>query len=182
MRDVSRARKWSSSVDRATKKEFVVSLRSALDTAGLVVVAQQKGLTVAEVGDLRKKMRSEGASYKVAKNTLARLAVQGTKFAGLESMLSGPTSLAYSQDPIAAAKILVQYAKQNDKIVVLGGCLNGEVLTAEGVNHLAMLPSLDELRGKLVGLLVAPATRLATLSQAPAAQLARVLNAYATKE
>jgi large subunit ribosomal protein L10 len=109
------------------------------------------------------------------------LAVQGTKFSGIEKMLSGPTTLAYSQDPIVAAKILVQYAKTNDKIVVLGGCLNGEVLNAQAINSLASLPSLDELRGKLVGMLVTPATRLAVLAQAPAAQLARVLNAYATK-
>lgn len=168
-------------MDRTTKEHFVESLRSQLDCAGLVVVTRQLGLTVAEVGDLRNKMRDGESSYKVTKNTLARLAIKGTKFEGLSPMLNGPTALAYSVDPIAAAKISVQYASNSDKFSVVGGCMNGQILDAAAVQCLATLPSLDELRGKLVGLLVAPSTRIATLMQAPAAQLARVLNAYATK-
>jgi len=170
------------SMDRATKEQFVVSLRDALSHAGLVVVTHQAGLTVAETRDLRHVMRLGESFYKVTKNTLARLAVKGTKFENLESMFSGPMALAFSADPIAAAKISVQYASTNDKFSIVGGNLNGELLDAEGIKQLALLPSLDELRGKIVGVLVAPATRVATLMQAPAAQLARVLNAHATKE
>lgn len=169
------------SMDRATKEQFVIDLRDALSRAELVVVTKQLGLTVAEVRNLRGTMRSQEASYKVTKNTLARLAIKGTKFEGLESMLSGPIALAFSMDPIAAAKISVQYAATNENFSVVGGCLDGKILSMEDVKNLASLPSLDELRGKIVGVLVAPATRVATLMQAPAAQLARVLNAYATK-
>ncbi len=169
-------------MDRATKEQFVVSLRDALSHAGLVVVTQQTGLTVAESRNLRNTMRLGESFYRVTKNTLARLAVKGTKFEGLESMFSGPMALAFSEDPIAAAKISVQYASTNEKFSIVGGSLNGELLDAEGIKQLALLPSLDELRGKIVGILVTPATRVATLMQAPAAQLARVLNAYATKE
>lgn len=168
-------------MDRTTKEHFVDSLRSQLDCAGLVVVTRQLGLNVAEVSDLRNKMRDGGSSYKVTKNTLARLAIKGTQFEGLSSMLSGPTALAYSIDPIAAAKVSVEYANSNDKFSVVGGCMDGQLLDAAAVHRLATLPSLDELRGKMVGLLVAPSTRIATLMQAPASQLARVLNAYATK-
>ncbi|MBS0186034.1 MAG: 50S ribosomal protein L10 [Proteobacteria bacterium] len=169
-------------MDRATKEQFVGSLRDALNHAGLVVVTHQAGLTVAETRDLRDAMRLGESFYKVTKNTLARLAVKGTKFESLESMFSGPMALAFSADPIAAAKISIQYASTNEKFSIVGGSLNGELLDAEGIKQLALLPSLDELRGKIVGVLVAPATRVATLMQAPAAQLARVLNAYATKE
>ncbi len=168
-------------MDRIEKEEFVTSLQKALTHAGLVVVTHAQGLTVAEVSSLRRKMRDEGASFKVTKNTLARLAVKGTKFEGIYSFLSGPTALAYSEDPIAAAKVAVKFANDNEKLKVVGACLNGELLDAAAVKRLAELPSLDELRGKLVGLLVAPAGKIARITQAPAAQLARVLNAYATK-
>lgn len=168
-------------MDRTAKEHFVESLRSQLECAGLVVVTRQLGLSVAEVGDLRNKMREGESSYKVTKNTLARLAIKGTKFEGLTPMLSGPVALAYSVDPIAAAKVSVGYAAINDKLSVVGGCMNGQLLDSNAVQCLATLPSLDELRGKIVGLLVAPSTRIATLMQAPASQLARVLNAYATK-
>lgn len=169
-------------MDRVTKEHFVSSLRDALSHAELVVVTRQIGLTVAESRNLRGAMRLGDSFYKVTKNTLARLAVRGTKFEGLESMFSGPMALAFSADPISAAKISVQYASTNEKFSIVGGALNGEILDVEGVKKLALLPSLDELRGKLVGVLQTPATRIATLMQAPAGQLVRVLNAYATKE
>lgn len=168
-------------MDRKGKEEFVISLQRALTQAGLVVVTHVQGLTVAEISDLRCKMRDGGAFFKVTKNTLARLAVKGTKFEGINPFLGGPTALAHSEDVIAAAKIAVKFANSNEKLKVIGGCLNGELLDAAAVKRLAELPSLDELRGKLVGVIVAPASRIATISQAPAAQLARVFNAYATK-
>ena len=168
-------------MNRAAKEQFVASLRDALNRAGLVVVTQQQGLTVAEIRNLRDKMRLGQASYKVTKNTLARLAIKGTKFEGLDALLLGPTALAFSEDPIAAAKVAVQYAETQEKLSVVGGCLDGQILSSEGIKNLAMLPSLEELRGKIVGILVTPATRIATLMQAPAGQLARVLNAHASQ-
>ena len=168
-------------MDRSEKQELVSSLHSALAGAGLVVVTQQKGLTVAETTNLRRKMRAEAASYKVAKNRLAKLALAGTPYENLGSMLKGPTALAYSADPVAAAKVVVEFAKTNDKLTIVGGSLGGQPLNEAGVKALATLPSLDELRGKLLGVLQAPAQKLAAVAQAPAAQLARVVQAYADK-
>ncbi len=127
-------------------------------------------------------MRDAGASYKVSKNKLAKIALEGTDYAGLSDLLTGPVALATSVDPVAAAKAAIDFAKTNDKFEIVGGAMGSQMLDAEGVKSLASLPSLDELRSKLVGLLVAPATKIATITQAPAAQIARVLSAYAEKE
>jgi large subunit ribosomal protein L10 len=168
-------------VDRASKEELVSQLNERFQQAGVVVVTQQHGLTVAQSQDLRRKMRDAGASFKVTKNRLTRLALKGTKFEAIESLFTGPTGIAYSEDPVTAAKIAVEFAKDNDKLTIVGGAMEATVLDASGVEALAKLPSLDELRGKLIGLLQAPATKLAGVTQAPAGQLARLLNAYAQK-
>jgi len=168
-------------VDRASKEELVTQLNERFQQAGVVVVTQQHGLTVAQSQDLRRKMRDAGASFKVTKNRLTRLALKGTKFEAIESLFTGPTGIAYSEDPVTAAKIAVEFAKDNEKLTIVGGAMEATVLDASGVEALAKLPSLDELRGKLVGLLQAPATKLAGVTQAPAGQLARLLNAYAEK-
>lgn len=168
-------------MDRGAKEALVSQLNQSLAAAGLVVVTRQTGLTVAETTKLRRQMREAGASFKVAKNRLARLALKGTKFEALGEQMMGPTGIAYSSDPVAAAKVAVQFAKTNVKLTVLAGALPGQVLSAEGVEALSKLPSLDELRGTLIGLLQAPATKVAGVVQAPAAQLARVLSAYANK-
>lgn len=168
-------------MDRGAKEALVSQLNQSLAAAGLVVVTRQTGLTVAETTKLRRQMREAGASFKVAKNRLARLALKGTKFEALGEQMMGPTGIAYSSDPVAAAKVAVQFAKTNDKLTVLAGALPGQVLSAEGVEALSKLPSLDELRGTLIGLLQAPATKVAGVVQAPAAQLARLLSAYANK-
>jgi large subunit ribosomal protein L10 len=169
-------------VDRTEKSELVASLHEKFVAAGLVVVTHNLGLTVAESSVLRQKIRSAGASFKVTKNRLTRLALAGTKFEAIESLFTGPTAIAYSADPVAAAKVVVEFAKGNEKLVILGASLGSTVLNVDGVKALATLPSLDELRGKLLGMLQTPATRIAGVLQAPGAQLARVLNAYATKD
>jgi large subunit ribosomal protein L10 len=148
----------------------------------LVVVTQQSGLTVAEVNDLRTRMREAGASYKVTKNRLTKLALEGTQYEALKSLFEGPTAIAYSEDPVAAAKVAVKFADENDKLTVIGGAMGAEMLDQTQVEALAKLPSLDELRGKLVGVLQAPATKVAGVIQAPAGQLARVFSAYSAKE
>jgi large subunit ribosomal protein L10 len=164
-------------MNRLEKAELVSLMRERLSSASLVVVTRQVGLTVAEVSDLRAKMREADSEYKVVKNTLAHIAVQGTSLEGLSSMFTGPMALAYSVDPINAAKVIAKFANTNDKLKIVGGVLNGQVLDEAGVKALATLPSLDELRGKLVGLVLAPATKLATLLQEPAARVARVIQA-----
>jgi large subunit ribosomal protein L10 len=169
-------------VDRNEKQEFVSTLRSSLEGKKLVVVTQQTGLTVSEVTDLRAKMRAAGANYKVIKNTLARLAVQDTPIAPLGDHFKGAVALAFSEDPIAAAKIAVEFAKTNKKIQVVAACLDGKLLDAAHVNALAQLPSLDELRAKLIGLLQAPLSKIARTVKEPAAQLARLASAYGAKE
>jgi large subunit ribosomal protein L10 len=169
-------------VDRAEKRELVSSLHEAFQSVNLIVVTRQKGLTVAEVSDLRRQMREAGASYKVAKNRLARLALEGTQFEGLKDLLEGPTALSWSEDPVAAAKVVTEYAKKNDKIEIIGGSLQGKIFDAAGVDSVAQMPSLEESRAKLVGLIQTPAQRLVTLTQEPGSQLARVLNAYAEKD
>ena len=169
-------------MDRTQKEETVAALHAALQETGLVVVTQQSGMTVAEVTDLRRKMRVAGANFKVTKNRLARIALKGTQFEGLDGLFKGPTAIAFSKDPVAAAKVAAEYAKGNDKFKIIGGSLGNQQLDVEGIKALATLPSLDELRGKIVGLLVAPATKIAGIVQAPAGQLARVIGAYSSKE
>ncbi|OLE32260.1 MAG: 50S ribosomal protein L10 [Alphaproteobacteria bacterium 13_1_20CM_3_64_12] len=146
-----------------------------------VVVTHQTGLTVDEVTQLRRQMRNAGARYRVTKNRLVRRALEGTPFANLAPLFTGPTAIAFSRDPVAAAKAAVEYANRNNKLTVIGGGLSGQALDAAAIKALASLPSLDELRSKLIGLLNAPATKLATLLQTPAGQLARVVAAYAEK-
>ena len=169
-------------MDRSQKAESVAQLNAVFNEVGVVVVTRNLGLSVGQSTALRGKMRDAGASYKVAKNRLAKLALKDTQYEGLEDYLTGPTALAWSTDPVAAAKAAVDFAKTNDKLEIVGGAMGSTQLDAAGIKALASMPSLDELRSKLVGLLVAPATKLATITQAPAAQLARVLSAYAEKE
>ena len=166
-------------MDRSQKAETVASLNTVFNEVGVVVVTRNLGLTVAQSTALRGKIREAGATYKVAKNRLAKLAIQDTAYVGLGDLLTGPTALASSVDPVAAAKAVVDFAKTTDKIEIVGGSMGSQVLTAEGVKALASLPSLDELRGTLIGLVQAPATKIAQLTTAPAAKLARVFGAYA---
>lgn len=166
-------------MDRSQKAESVASLNAVFNEVGVVVVTRNLGLTVAQSTALRTKIREVGASYKVAKNSLAKLAIKDTDYVGLDELLSGPTALASSVDPVAAAKAVVEFAKTTDKIEIVGGSMGSQVLSAEGVKALASLPSLDELRGTIIGLVQAPATKIAQLSTAPAAKLARVFGAYA---
>ncbi|MCW3847498.1 50S ribosomal protein L10 [Sphingomonas sp. LB-2] len=169
-------------MDRAQKAEAVAELNATFNEVGVVVVTRNLGLSVAQSTVLRNKMREAGATYKVSKNKLAKIALNGTDYLSLGELLTGPVGLASSKDPVAAAKVAIDFAKTNDKLEIVGGAMGTTVLDAEGVKALASMPSLDELRAKIVGLLVAPATKLATVTQAPAAQLARVLKAYAEKE
>jgi large subunit ribosomal protein L10 len=166
-------------VDRTQKEELVASFNDAFSEATLVVVTSQNGLTVAQSTELRQEMRNAGASFKVTKNRLTRLALKGTKFEHLSDLFKGPTGIAYSDDPVAAARVAVKFADNNDKFVVLGGGLDEQALDVSAVTALAKLPSLDELRGKLVGMIQTPATRIAGVTQAPAGQLARVISARA---
>lgn len=147
----------------------------------MVVVTHYSGLTVKELGDLRGRMREAGALFKVTKNRITRLALKDTKFEQLSEMFIGPTAIAYSEDPVAAAKVAVNYAKENEKLIVLGGGLDAEILDADGVKVVASLPSLDELRARLIGMLGTPATRIAQVLQAPGGQVARVLSAHAAQ-
>lgn len=169
-------------MDRSEKRELVAELGQAFAQASIVVVTRNQGLNAADVTALRQKMRAAGVTFRVAKNRLATLALDGTRFDGLKPLLKGPTALAWSADPVAAAKIAVEFAKTNDKLVVLGGALGTQVLSVDGVKALAELPSLDALRSKLIGLVQAPATKVAAILQAPAGQLARVFGAYARKD
>ena len=169
-------------MDRSQKAESVAELNAIFNEAGVVVVTRNLGLSVAQSTDLRSKMRAAGASYKVAKNRLAKLAIADTDYTGIDDYLTGPTALATSVDPVAAAKVVVDFAKTNPKLEVVGGSMGSQVLDADGVKALASMPSLDELRAKLIGLVNAPATKIAQLSTAPAAKLARVFGAYAAKD
>lgn len=169
-------------MDRSQKTDAVAQLNAVFGEVGVVVVTRNLGLTVAQSTQLRTKMREAGASYKVAKNRLAKLALKDTDYVGLEEYLNGPTALAWSTDPVAAAKAAVEFAKTNDKLEIVGGSMGAQVLDEAGVKALAAMPSLDELRGKLVGLINAPATKIAQVVNAPAAKLARVFGAYGAKE
>ncbi len=168
-------------VERAAKKEAVEQLNAVFKATGVAVVAHYSGLTVAQMQKLRMQMKQAGASVKVSKNRLTKIALEGTDVAAIGSLLKGPTVIAISQDPVAAPKVAVEFAKANEKFVILGGSMGKTVLNVDSVKALASLPSLDELRAKLVGLIVAPATKLAQLSNAPAAKLARVIQAHASK-
>jgi large subunit ribosomal protein L10 len=169
-------------VDRAQKAKLVDDLHGALADTECLIVTHQSGLTVAEVTGLRRQMRDAGASFKVTKNRLARRALEGTQFEQLSPMFTGPTAIAFSRDPVAAAKVAVEFANKNDKLTIVGGALGGRQLDVEGVKALASMPSLDELRARLIGMLQTPATRIASVLQAPGGQLARVLSAYAKKD
>jgi large subunit ribosomal protein L10 len=169
-------------MDRSQKAKLVEELTAHLKEAEVVIVTRQGGLTVEESSDLRRRVRGVGAGYKVAKNRLAQRALKGTRYEGLSALFKGPTALAYAADPVATAKAIMGFANSNEKLTVLGGAMGETVLNAESVKQLASLPSLDELRAKLVGMLQTPATRIATVLQAPASQLARVLSAYAKKD
>jgi large subunit ribosomal protein L10 len=169
-------------MDRAQKPVVVAEMNRVFSEAGAVVVTRNLGLTVAQATDLRTKMREAGASYKVTKNSLARIAAKGTAYEGIGDMLTGPTALSSSVDPVAAAKIVVEFAKSNDKLEIVGGAMGEQILDVDGVKALASLPSLDELRAKIVGLVQAPATKVVQIVQAPAGQLARVFGAYGAKE
>jgi large subunit ribosomal protein L10 len=168
-------------VDRAAKQNAITELSGAFKASNTVVVAHYSGLTVTQMQTLRKQMKLAGAKVKVAKNRLAKIALKDTDAASLASLLKGPTVLAFSGDPIAAPKVAVDFAKANEKFVILGGTMGKTALDLNGVKALAALPSLDELRAKIVGLLVAPATKIAQLTNAPAGKVARVIQAYASK-
>lgn len=168
-------------MDRSQKEELVASLHRTFSEMNLVVVTQQSGMTVAEASDLRRRMLNAGASYKVTKNRLTRLALEGTKYEALKELFTGPTAIAVSEDPVAAAKVAVEFARANEKLTIVGGAMGETKLDPDAIKALATLPSLDELRGKLIGVLQAPATKVAGVVQAPASQLARVFSAYGSQ-
>ena len=168
-------------MDRAEKAETIEALKAEFTATSLVVVTHYTGLTVAELTDLRRRMRNAEASFKVTKNRLARIAIRDTDYAGLDDLFRGPTGIALSKNPVAAAKVAAAYAKENEKFVILGGSLGAQRLDVAGVQALATLPSIEALRAKLLGLILAPPTRLASIIQAPGGQLARVIKAYADK-
>ena len=164
-------------MNRKEKAELVETLQTAFDGSSTIVVAHQVGMTVAESNDLRQKMRDVEAGFKVTKNRIAKLALKGTRYEDLDSIFTGPTVVGTSEDPVAAAKILVDFAKGNPKITIIGGSMDGQTLDKAGIEALAKMPSLDELRGKLVGLVQAPAAKIARVVQAPAGKMARVIKA-----
>jgi large subunit ribosomal protein L10 len=177
----SRQNRKELAVDRAAKAESITELSGVFKTANVVVVAHYNGLSVAQMQTLRKQMKLAGGHVKVAKNRLAKIALKDTDVASISALLKGPTVLAYSGDPVAAPKVAVDFAKANERFVILGGSMGKTALDLNGVKALASLPSLDELRGKIVGLLVSPATKIAQYANAPAAKVARVIQAYASK-
>lgn len=169
-------------MERAEKHEFVTSLNAELEGTGVVVVAHYAGLSVAQMTALRASVREAGGTVKVAKNRLVKLALKGTDLEHISDLFQGPTVLVYSEDPVAAPKAAVDFAKANEQFAILGGALGTTNLNPDGVKSLATMPSLDELRAKLVGMIQTPASRIAQVVNAPAGQLARVFNAYATKD
>ena len=166
-------------MDRAKKKQLIDSLHAALTDTQVVVVTHQTGMTVEEVTDLRRQMRAAGANFRVTKNKLAQRSLDGTKFEALKPLFKGPSAIAFSHDPVAAAKVAVAYSEKNDKLKLIAGALGETSLDIAAIKALASMPSLDQLRGKIVGLLKAPATKIAGVLQAPAGQLARVVAAHA---
>ncbi|MDG1287965.1 MAG: 50S ribosomal protein L10 [Rickettsiales bacterium] len=168
-------------MDRAQKQAYVKALNTGVADAASIVVVHYKGLTVDEITELRAKVRAAGGSFRVTKNTLAKRALKGTAYESLGELLTGPTAIGYSDDPVAPAKALVNFANENDKLQVLGGAFGEQVLDVNGVTELSKMPSLDELRATIVGMLNTPATRIAGVLQAPAGQLARVCGAYGAK-
>jgi large subunit ribosomal protein L10 len=172
---------WREAVERAEKAELVVSLQEAFASSGAIVVAHYSGLTVAQMEALRVSMKAAGGQVKVAKNRLAKLALKETEGADISALFTGPTIIAYSEDPITAPKIAVEFAKKHEKFVVLGGSMGATELDADGVKALAALPSLDELRAKIAGMLTQPAAKIASVVQAPGGQIARVIAAYSDK-
>ena len=169
-------------MDRAQKEVVVGEHGQIFADSGVVVVARYEGMSVAEMTDFRLRMKQAGGAVRVAKNKLARIALKGTPSEKMGDLLTGMTVLAYSVDPVAAAKAAVDFAKTNDKLEIVGGSMGGQLLDEAGIKALASMPSLDELRGKLVGLINAPATKIAQVVNAPAAKLARVFGAYGAKE
>lgn len=169
-------------MNRTEKKEFIDTLSANLAASSVVLVAHYKGLTVAEITDLRVKVRKAGAGFKVTKNKLTQRALEGTLFKNISNMFVGPTAIAYSSDPVAVAKILTEFAKANEKLVLLGGAFGETLLDSAGVTNLSKLPSLDELRGKIIGLIQAPAQKIASILQAPGGQVARVIGAHSRKD
>lgn len=169
-------------MERTEKRDFVASLATVFGETSFVLVGRNAGLTVAAVDDLRRRMKANGATYKVAKNRLAMRALDGTRFQGISPLLKGPTALAWSSDPVAVAKTAVEFAKGNDKFVILGGALGHQTLDANGIKMLAELPSLETLRASLLGMIQTPASRIASVLQAPGGQLARVFKAYADRD
>jgi large subunit ribosomal protein L10 len=169
-------------VDRAEKQQLVSTLNEVFSSTGVIVVAHYSGLNVAQMTALRSRMKDAGARLKVAKNRLAKLALKGTEVEHISGLFEGPTVIAYSDDPVAAPKVAAEFARTSDKFVLLGGAMGRTSLDAKGVEALATMPSLDELRARLVGMLRTPATRIAGVLQAPGGQLARVLGAYARKD
>lgn len=169
-------------MDRTQKEATIAALQTQLQDSTLVVVTHHLGLTVAEVTNLRQKVRAAGAGFKVTKNRLACRALKGTQFELLDGFFKGPTAICFSKDPVAAAKVVVEFAKTNEKLKVLGAGFGGQMINADGVKALASLPSLDELRAQLVGMISTPATRIAGVLAAPGGQIARVLSAYAKKD
>lgn len=169
-------------MDRAEKQALIGTLQGVFQTSAVVVVAHYSGLTVAQMQKLRREMKAAGATVKVAKNRLAKIALDGTDVATIAPLLKGPTLIAYSSDPVAAPKVAVDFAKGHDKFVILGGAMGKTSLNADGVKALATMPSLDELRAKLIGLINAPATKVAQVVSAPASKLARVFGAYAKRD
>ena len=169
-------------MERTEKRDFVASLATVFGDTSFVLVGRNAGLTVAAVDDLRRRMKANGATYKVAKNRLAMRALDGTRFQGISPLLKGPTALAWSTDPVAVAKTAVEFAKVNDKFVILGGALGTQTLDIDGIKALAELPSLETLRARLLGMIQTPGTRIASVLSAPGAQLARVFKAYADRD
>ncbi len=179
---LSKSVRWRETVNRAEKREFVTWLNEAFRKSGSVIVAHYSGLTVSQMNDLRSKMGEAGGAVKVAKNRLAKIALQGTESESIVDLFTGQTLIAYSEDPITAPKVAVDFAKSNDKFVILGGSMGATSLSVDAVKSLASLPSLNELRAKLVGMISTPATRIAQVVNAPAGQVARVIGAYAQED
>ncbi len=166
---------------RSEKHEFVTELEEVYKKSSSVIVTHYHGLSVSQVTSLRRALKAKGAGFKVVKNTLSKIAASKAGIQDISSLLTGPTAIAYSEDPVEAAKVVVEFAKTNGSLKIIGGLVNNQLLDVQSVQHLAKLPSLNDLRGKIVGILQAPATKIARVVQAPATQLARVLQAYAGK-